>query len=112
MPMGVVKAVCEILTLAGLPRAAACYRERPRRYAEAGYPICRAPIDFQEEATAHLEGPQVCSDLNSGRWIRTASPRGNTASPEPTVERRADHGYYIVWTFYHVSTIWSTKHLC
>ena len=53
-------------------RAAACYRELLRRYAEAGYPISRAPVDFQEEAMARLEGlPRVCSDIK-----RSLDPNG------------------------------------
>ena len=53
-------------------RAAACYRELLRQYAEAGYPTSRAPIDFQEEAMARLEVlPRLCSEIK-----RALDPNG------------------------------------
>lgn len=43
-----------------------------KAYSEAGYPISRAPTDFQEEAMARLQvTPQVCSDLK-----RALDPNG------------------------------------
>jgi len=45
-------------------RVIACYRALMSAYAEIGYPISRAPLDFQEEAMARLETfPGVCSDI-------------------------------------------------
>jgi len=45
-------------------RVTACYRALIAAYAEAGYPISRAPLDFQEEAMARLETfPEVCADI-------------------------------------------------
>ena len=43
-----------------------------KAYADAGYPISRAPLDFQEEAMARLETfSDVCSDIK-----RTLDPHG------------------------------------
>ena len=45
-------------------RMSRCYRELLTAYTEAGYPVSRAPLDFQAEAMQRLETfPQVCSDL-------------------------------------------------
>jgi 4-cresol dehydrogenase (hydroxylating) len=45
-------------------RVIACYRALMKAYADAGYPISRAPLDFQEEAMARLETfPDVCRDI-------------------------------------------------
>lgn len=45
-------------------RMSRCYRALMAAYAEAGYPVSRAPLDFQAEAMQRLETfPQVCSDL-------------------------------------------------
>jgi len=53
-------------------RVIACYRALMATYAEAGYPISRAPLDFQEEAMARLETfPEVCADLK-----RALDPNG------------------------------------
>jgi 4-cresol dehydrogenase (hydroxylating) flavoprotein subunit len=53
-------------------RVTACYRALMKAYAEAGYPISRAPLDFQEEAMARLETlPDVCSDIK-----RALDPHG------------------------------------
>ncbi len=41
-----------------------CYRTLMKTYADAGYPISRAPLDFQEEAMQRLETfPDVCTDI-------------------------------------------------
>jgi 4-cresol dehydrogenase (hydroxylating) len=53
-------------------RVLACYRALMAAYAEAGYPISRAPLDFQEEAMARLETfPSVCADIK-----RVLDPNG------------------------------------
>ncbi|MBF6570437.1 MAG: FAD-binding oxidoreductase [Candidatus Binataceae bacterium] len=53
-------------------RAAECYRALMQAYAEAGYPISRAPIEVQEEAMARLQvTPEVCRDLK-----RALDPNG------------------------------------
>jgi 4-cresol dehydrogenase (hydroxylating) len=53
-------------------RVMACYRALMAAYAQAGYPISRAPLDFQEEAMARLETfPQVCADIK-----RVLDPNG------------------------------------
>jgi 4-cresol dehydrogenase (hydroxylating) len=53
-------------------RVIVCYRALMQAYADAGYPISRAPLDFQEEAMARLEiFPDVCSDIK-----RALDPRG------------------------------------
>src|SRR5262245_52861946 len=45
-------------------RVSTCYRVLLQAYAEAGYPISRAPLDFQEEAMGRLETfPEVCADI-------------------------------------------------
>ncbi len=45
-------------------RVMACYRALMKAYADAGYPISRAPLDFQEEAMQRLETfPGVCADI-------------------------------------------------
>ncbi len=45
-------------------RVMRCYRALLHAYAEAGYPVSRAPLDFQEEAMARLETfPGVCADI-------------------------------------------------
>lgn len=45
-------------------RVARCFRALLKAYADAGFPIARAPLDIQEEAMALLEGtPQVLSRL-------------------------------------------------
>jgi 4-cresol dehydrogenase (hydroxylating) len=45
-------------------RVTACYHALMKAYADAGYPISRAPLDFQEEAMARLETfPDVCRDI-------------------------------------------------
>ncbi len=47
-------------------RMGQCYRELMTAYAEAGYPISRAPLDFQAEAMERLETfPQVCADIKN-----------------------------------------------
>ena len=62
-------------------RAGRCCRALLKAYAEAGYPIARAPLDMQQEAMDQLEVlPDVLS-ASSGRWIPRASwPRASTAS--------------------------------
>lgn len=41
-----------------------CYRALMKAYADMGYPISRAPLDFQEEAMARLEAfLDVCRDI-------------------------------------------------
>jgi 4-cresol dehydrogenase (hydroxylating) len=53
-------------------RVIACYRALMVAYGEAGYPISRAPLDFQEEAMARLETfPEVCADIK-----RALDPNG------------------------------------
>jgi 4-cresol dehydrogenase (hydroxylating) len=53
-------------------RVTACYRALMKAYADAGYPISRAPLDFQEEAMQRLETfPEVCSDIK-----RALDPNG------------------------------------
>ncbi len=53
-------------------RAGECFRVLMQAYSEAGYPISRAPTEFQEEAMARLQvTPQVCSDLK-----RALDPNG------------------------------------
>jgi 4-cresol dehydrogenase (hydroxylating) len=53
-------------------RVMSCYRALMKAYADAGYPISRAPLDFQEEAMARLETfPDVCSDIK-----RALDPHG------------------------------------
>jgi 4-cresol dehydrogenase (hydroxylating) len=45
-------------------RARDCYRALAEAYAAAGYPVSRAPLDFQAEAMARLDTfPEVCADL-------------------------------------------------
>ncbi len=45
-------------------RVLACYRALADAYAAAGYPVSRAPLDFQAEAMARLDTfPEVCRDL-------------------------------------------------
>lgn len=45
-------------------RVIRCYRALMKAYANAGHPISRAPLDFQEEAMTRLEiFPEVCSDI-------------------------------------------------
>ena len=45
-------------------RVTDCYRALMKAYADLGYPISRAPLDFQEEAMTRLEiFPKVCSDI-------------------------------------------------
>lgn len=47
-------------------RMGQCYRKLMAAYAEAGYPISRAPQDFQAEAMQRLETfPQVCTDIKN-----------------------------------------------
>jgi 4-cresol dehydrogenase (hydroxylating) len=53
-------------------RVIACYRALMAAYGEAGYPISRAPLDFQEEALARLGTfSEVCADLK-----RALDPNG------------------------------------
>jgi len=53
-------------------RVITCYRALMAAYGEAGYPISRAPLDFQEEAMARLETfPEVCADIK-----RALDPNG------------------------------------
>jgi 4-cresol dehydrogenase (hydroxylating) flavoprotein subunit len=53
-------------------RVIACYRALMAAYAEAGYPISRAPLDFQEEAMARLGTfSEVCADIK-----RALDPNG------------------------------------
>ena len=53
-------------------RVIACYRALMSAYAELGYPISRAPLDFQEEAMARLATfPDVCRDIK-----RALDPNG------------------------------------
>jgi 4-cresol dehydrogenase (hydroxylating) len=53
-------------------RVVACCRALMTAYAEAGYPISRAPLDFQAEAMARLEAfPDVCADIK-----RVLDPNG------------------------------------
>jgi 4-cresol dehydrogenase (hydroxylating) len=53
-------------------RVIACYRALMAAYAEAGYPVSRVPLDFQEEAMVRLETfPQVCTDIK-----RALDPNG------------------------------------
>ena len=45
-------------------RMSRCYRELMAAYADAGYAVSRAPLDFQADAMQRLETfPQVCSDI-------------------------------------------------
>jgi 4-cresol dehydrogenase (hydroxylating) len=45
-------------------RFIACYPALMAAYGQAGYPISRAPLDFQEEAMARLETfPEVCAAI-------------------------------------------------
>ena len=45
-------------------RVIACYQAPMAAYGQAGYPISRAPLDFQEEAMARLETfPEVCAAI-------------------------------------------------
>jgi 4-cresol dehydrogenase (hydroxylating) len=47
-------------------RVIACYRALMAAYGRAGYPISRAPLDFQEEAMARLETfPEVCAAIKA-----------------------------------------------
>ncbi len=47
-------------------RMTACYRALANAYSEAGYTVSRAPLDFQREAMARLEGvPSVCRDIKA-----------------------------------------------
>jgi 4-cresol dehydrogenase (hydroxylating) flavoprotein subunit len=53
-------------------RVIAAYRALMAAYGRAGYPISRAPLDFQEEAMARLETfPEVCSAIK-----RALDPNG------------------------------------
>ncbi len=53
-------------------RVIACYRALMAAYAQAGYPVSRVPLDFQEEAMARLETfPEVCADIK-----RALDPNG------------------------------------
>lgn len=53
-------------------RVIACYRALMAAYAREGYPISRAPLDFQEEAMARLETlPDVCASIK-----RALDPNG------------------------------------
>jgi len=53
-------------------RVLACYRALMTAYGQAGYPISRAPLDFQEEAMARLETfPDVCAAIK-----RALDPNG------------------------------------
>jgi 4-cresol dehydrogenase (hydroxylating) len=53
-------------------RVVACYRALSTAYAEAGYAVSRAPLDFQADAMKRLEVfPEVCSDLK-----RALDPNG------------------------------------
>jgi 4-cresol dehydrogenase (hydroxylating) len=57
-------------------RVIECYRALMKAYADMGYPISRAPLDFQEEAMARLETfPDVCGD------IKRALDPGGVLSP-------------------------------
>jgi 4-cresol dehydrogenase (hydroxylating) len=41
-----------------------CYRALIAAYGQAGYPISRTPLDFQEEVMARLETfPDVCAAI-------------------------------------------------
>ncbi len=63
-------------------RAGRCFRALQQAYAEAGYPIARAPLDVQEETMARLEGvPQVLSRLK-----RALDPQGILAPGKYGVE--------------------------
>jgi 4-cresol dehydrogenase (hydroxylating) len=45
-------------------RVVRCYRALMSAYGEAGFPISRAPLDFQEEAMRRLETfPEVCTSI-------------------------------------------------
>ena len=53
-------------------RVSACYRALLAAYGQAGYPISRAPLDFQAEAMARLETfPEVCAAIK-----RALDPNG------------------------------------
>jgi 4-cresol dehydrogenase (hydroxylating) flavoprotein subunit len=53
-------------------RVSACYRALMAAYGQAGYPISRAPLDFQAEAMARLETfPEVCAAIK-----RALDPNG------------------------------------
>jgi 4-cresol dehydrogenase (hydroxylating) flavoprotein subunit len=53
-------------------RVIACYRALMAAYGQAGYPISRAPLDFQEEAMVRLETfPEVCAAIK-----RALDPNG------------------------------------
>ena len=53
-------------------RVTDCYRALMKAYADLGYPVSRAPLDFQEEAMARLETfPGVCNDIK-----RMLDPKG------------------------------------
>jgi 4-cresol dehydrogenase (hydroxylating) len=53
-------------------RVIACYRALMAAYAQAGYPVSRVPLDFQEEAMSRLETfPEVCSAIK-----RALDPNG------------------------------------
>ena len=53
-------------------RVIACYRALMQAYADIGYPVSRAPLDFQAEAMARLETlPDVCRDIK-----RALDPNG------------------------------------
>ena len=53
-------------------RVTDCYRALMKAYADLGYPVSRAPLDFQEEAMARLETfPGVCNDIK-----RVLDPKG------------------------------------
>ena len=54
-----------------------------KAYADAGYPISRAPLDFQEEAMARLETfPDVCSDIKRALTQTAFCRRDDTASDD------------------------------
>ena len=62
-------------------RVSACYRALMAAYGQAGYPISRAPLDFQAEAMARLAAPvnqvtrHACSLRATGAaltWLRKA----------------------------------------
>ena len=53
-------------------RVIACYRALMAAYGEAGFPISRAPLDFQEEAMMRLQTfPEVCAAIK-----RALDPNG------------------------------------
>ena len=57
---------------AEVSRVLACYRALANAYAEAGYPVSRAPLDFQREAMDRLDTvPAVCGAIK-----RALDPNG------------------------------------